>query len=273
LSLRGVDPTVSITIDNFVAYARNNGNNHHIITNAEWAYIQQLCKAQGYQPHGNTYFGHDSSYPSEIGEAAMCEGNTPYYIGRVLTGSGPLTWSHDGSPYGIWDLNGNVWEWCVGFRLKSGVMQIIANNDAAANSPDISSASAAWKSILGDGTLVDDGTSGELKYVLATADYGVSVPPSGGLFNGVAQTYQTTTDSVVSQVAVPAILKELGIVPHDAGDYGGDGFWYDLTGERVCWRGGPWYYGTQSGVFALVLSNTHSYAYYSVGSRPAFYRA
>ena len=38
-------------------------------------------------------------------------GTSGKLIDRVLTGSGPNTWSLTGHPLGVWDLNGNINEW------------------------------------------------------------------------------------------------------------------------------------------------------------------
>ena len=42
-----------------------------------------------------------------------------------------MGWSHDGTPFGIWDLNGNVWEWVGELRIVDGEIQVIPDNDAA----------------------------------------------------------------------------------------------------------------------------------------------
>lgn len=73
----------------------------------------------------------------------------------VQTGTGPLTWSHNGEPSGIWDLNGNVGEWVSGLRLVCGELQILPNNDGA----DICNSQAAnslmWRAIhAGTGALI-----------------------------------------------------------------------------------------------------------------------
>lgn len=44
-------------------------------------------------------------------------------------------------------MNGNVWEWCAGLRLVKGEVQVIADNNAAAPTCDMSASSAAWKAI------------------------------------------------------------------------------------------------------------------------------
>jgi len=276
LSLRGVDPANSQNFATFQTAGRNNGAGHHMMTNSEWAYLSLLCKSQGFQPRGNNYYGKDYAVPTEAGEVSyIYDSSGTKYNGRVLTGSGPLAWSHDGSPYGVWDLNGNVTEMVDGLQLKNGLIQIIENNNAA--SPD-TGINALYKSILDDeahiGTLASDGTAGELKFVTAAADYGITVPGSGASdgFKLISQTYQKTVEGVATQVAAPKLLKELCIIPHDSGDYGTDGFWYNLAAPCVCYRGGSFSYTSRAGVSYLSLSNTASDTSVSIGVRPAFYR-
>jgi hypothetical protein len=125
------------------------------MTNAEWAAIALLCKSRGFMPRGNNNYGQDTDVASEKGiPSYWYDSSGTKYIGRTLTGSGPLGWVSDGSPFGVADLNGNIYEWTPGLRLNNGEIQILPDNDAADNSKDLSATSVLWRAMLQDGTLV-----------------------------------------------------------------------------------------------------------------------
>ena len=165
--LRRRDPRAIVTFDQVLTACKQKGAGWHLMTNAEWALILNWCKANGFWPRGNNSYGRDYSRTAEQGEASYLSGTSP---GRVATGTGPLGWSHDGSPFGIFDLNGNVWEWVGGLRLMDGEIQILENNNAADNTKDQSAASEKWKAIMPDGSLVEPGTEGTLKYDATNVD-------------------------------------------------------------------------------------------------------
>ena len=48
--------------------------------------------------------------------------------GSTLTGSGPASWAHDGTPAGIHDLVGNVSEWVTGLKLINGRVWLAPDN-------------------------------------------------------------------------------------------------------------------------------------------------
>lgn len=282
LSIRGVDPTTSINFDDASAACRQKGAGWHLMTNAEWAAIALWCWAKGYMPRGNSSYSQSSDAPQERGQPTYIYNNLS---ARVATGSGPMAWSHDGSPFGIWDLNGNVWEWVAGCRLVAGEIQIMPNNDAA--TADLTAASTAWQAILQDGSLVAPGTAGTLKWdsELPQDDDGVAdnagkprlnttlTNPAPGTWGDT--TYQdynySTFDSplVAAGVTVPDLLKQLAIYPHATG-LAGDGFWTRNYGERLPIRGGDWGSGSSAGVFALALGGARSYSGGSLGFRAAF---
>lgn len=270
ISLRFKDPRAYVTFDQVLTASKQKGTGWHLLTNAEWALIALLAKANGFQPRGNTSYGKSSDKTSEWGDVSYTYSSGTN--GRTATGSGPVSWSHDGTDMGIYDLCGNVWEWVGGMRLNVGEIQILADNNAADNTKDQAVGSAEWKAILSDGSLVAPGTADTLKVDAETAT------PSGIKINKVITNATTDATSVnktfqtvaaEAGVTIPDIMKQLGLSPLDA-THGGDYMYARNNGERLPLRGGNWDYGSGAGVFALFLDYSRSNSSSSLGFRSAF---
>lgn len=272
LSLPNVDPSASINFDNFSTYARACGAGHHLMTNAEWSAVALQCYKNDTQPFGNTYYGRSSENPLLIGrrQDGLDPGNTAG-TARTLTGSGPVEWRHNRKPSGIADLAGNVLELSAGMRLINGEIQVIADNNAALHTIDMSATSAQWKAIDAvTGNLVTpDGngtTAGTVKFANSgTADYTINGASFGATRN-------LSTTKPVSAAAL-ARLKALCLYPvvEDTAKFNSDGLWKTIdTGERTPVRGGNWSDAAGAGVFALNLYYARSNAYMKIGARPAF---
>jgi hypothetical protein len=268
-SLPFKDPKVSLTFDQAKQYCENKGPGWHLMTNAEWAAIALWCKKNGTMPRGNNNYGCDHSAPHERGVETY-GGGDPYKTYRVATGSGPASWAHDGTNDGIFDLNGNVYEWVGGLRLVDGEIQIIPNNNAAGH-VDQSPTGTLWKAILPDGSLIDPGTAGTLKYDAETAT------PSGIRINTevVNSTGEEVSDktfetvAAVEGVTIPTLLQTLALAPIDS-QHGADRLYMRNTGERLPGRGGGWSSTSDAGVFCLFLNNSRSDSYFNRGFRSAF---
>ena len=268
LSLPGEDPANTYDFDTFNAIARANGQGWHCMTNVEWALLGHICYEQGFQPRGNNQHGRDTVVTTEMGvrsDGLPVTGSSQGTYGRTLTGSGPTGWRHDNSPFGISDLNGNVWEWAPGLRCLDGEINIIADNNGALNATDMALNSVDWKAIDGaTGALVAPGTVGAVKYAFSgTADYTLVLP------NGAGFADMTNPGSNPVGSAALSLLKAHGAFPIVNAGLGGI-FYTTLSDEQVARRGGGWNHTSTAGVFQLYL-NSRTHALPHGGARPATY--
>lgn len=275
---RGSAPSTGVNFDNSKIWCEAKGPGWHLMTNAEWAAIALWCRKNGFMPRGNNNYGKDHSAQWERGIVTYrYESGGTTYDGRVATGSGPVSWSHDGTPAGIWDLNGNITEWVGGYRTVDGEIQIIPDN-IAAKQIEQTAFSSRWKAILPDGSLVDPGAEGTLKWDYLTKPSG----SSGFQFRLVTTIVNRPDDdapygsnsfaalTAASGVTVPEILKALALFPADSGDHGGDYIYMRNRGERLGFRGGGWSYGASAGVFCLSGLFSRSFVASGIGFRSAY---
>lgn len=260
------DPRASLNFDQAVAYCRNKGKGWSLTPYSLWSAIALWCRKNGTMPRGNNNYGADHAYGHEKGVPTYYESGK---IARCATGSGPNTWNHNWMPDGIADLNGNVWEWCAGMRLMNGEIQIIPYANCMAADASMGASSTLWKAIAADGTLVEPGTAGTLKYNYVSGHIQLT---SGDITPEDAwrgDTYQNMT--LDSALTVPEIAKALLIYPDElGGDYGGDGHYMNNSGERLPFCGGDWFNTSDAGVFYVGLNNPRSYSYSNIGFRSAY---
>ncbi len=124
-------PKVSINYDNALALCRASGAGFDMMSNWDWSAVAMWCMANGFQPLGNSAYGRSHEKLWETGslvDPSLPLGAPDAFGKTTLTGSGPNTWRHDNSPFGIADLVGNIWEWNTGFKLVDGVAHIAPDN-------------------------------------------------------------------------------------------------------------------------------------------------
>lgn len=281
-SLPAEDPTVSQNFDWFASKTKANGTGWHEATVAEWAAVALWCHKRGCEPRGNNNYGKDaneSTYDAIPAPGVQDSGKTA----RVLTGTGPLPWSHNGQMDGIWDMNGNVWEWLLGLRLYKGELQIIADNNAADNSVSTAASSAAWKAIrASDGALITpDGngtTSGSIKLNVVSGKAVWDTTITDQKDEGRGCSFKDITAGSAVGDAAKLVLMALALMPDAAltgtgidTTYGGDYFWFNNGAEeRLPRRGGYWNDGGYAGLFSLYLNNPRSSSGWHIGGRSAF---
>ena len=268
-SLAGKDPRTSVNFDQALKYCRDKGKGWCLMPYSLWCAIALWCKKNNTMPRGNNDYGQDKSYPLEKGvpTGAKDQGKTS----RVLTGSGPDTWAHNWQPDGIFDLNGNVWEWCAGMRLKDGEIQIIPYSNVFDAEVSNGAESSAWKAISKTGTLVDPGTAEDLKWDWISNKLTLTTDAvSYKTDEGKGHSYKDM--GIKAELTAPEIAKALLLYPDEPGKdvYGGDYHWANVVGERLPVCGGSWGNGASAGVFSVNLGSLRSTADGTIGFRSAF---
>ena len=267
-SLPGEDPAASINFDNARIACESKGPGWHLMTNAEWAVIALWCKKNGFMPYGNNSYGKDSR-ETVIKAIPSMPLDASNRIQRVATGTGPIEWSHDKTLSGIWDLNGNVWEWMGGYRTVIGEIQILANNDAADLNNPQNETSVKWRAIMPDGSLVAPGTAGTLKWDYVSSRWTLATTITSSSETSRSSTFETI--AAASGITAPEILKALALFPADTTGYEGDLFYgNNAATECLACRGGQWAYAAVAGVFAFNSASARSYVGPSIGFRSAY---
>lgn len=260
-SLPMADPTANINFDEAVQVCRAKGKGWHLMTAVEWEYLLNESRQQDTLPHGNTDWGKDYYHEDETGERSGCG------FGRTLTGSGPVTWNHDHTVYGVSDMCGNVWEWLAGARIVDGVLEYIPNNNAALENCDLSRDSKAWQQIITDEVDKD--------VVRVNVEHGEITITDKAAGEDYTPDYDGTPikDLKVDLNRIPQVLRDLGIIPESRLDSEGKTYvYFDATeGEYLPFRGSSFYYTSNSGPSALDLSLVRSVSSVSIGFRSAFY--
>ena len=267
VSLYNMDPAWSVSLNGALtnvdttnsSQANPEGEHMHVMTLAEVAYLTLLCVRNGFQPRGNDSNGKSSQKPDEVGEPGGYDfGNGLMH--ETKTGSGPTSWYHDGTIFGIADMRGNLYNWISGAKLMNGKIYIFKDNNAAAEDRvkadfDITNVSTTgndndkYVSIMPDGTYCAAGAEGCLGYDYSgeKGDYKpghivTSLTPQTSDTEGYIATPLATLEADDS-VTIPDILRQLTL----AGDLSEkvQGYLYARTnGERALRVVGP--YGSGS---------------------------
>lgn len=222
------------------------GEGWHLMTAVERGFLAQFCYDNNTLPHGNTNYGKWHGNPEE-----KCK---TYDGRRMLTGTGPETWTHDHSIFGIEGLCGDIWEWFRGLRLMNGRLEIAPNNDAAMNI-DLSENSQKWIPVeVGEESVYMVAENGIIRFT--------TEEPEDENYDGCRW------EEVKFDFEIPEEMKNLGLFNGEPKAY----VFADTEGERLPICGGSWNDTSHAGVFSVYLSNARSHSSSYVGFRSAYYR-
>ncbi|KOG93857.1 hypothetical protein AL345_14665 [Aeromonas caviae] len=251
------DPRASLDHTAARAACAAKGAGWHLMTAHEWAAIALWCMANGYEPIGNTNWGRSHAKTWMVGDRAdnRAPGDAAG-TGRTQTGSMGSEATHTRTLGGIADLVGNVWEWQDGFLLQDGRFKLSSHNTQAEVDWAFADAFLDASTPTGGSAILSNAVNNRLGAIGDNANAGNSA--------NVEWRAMTKSGSYVSNQAMKRLLLEpAGALPQGR-------IYMRNFGERLPFRGGPWYGGSNAGLAALNLSNSRVSTLTDIGFRPAF---
>jgi hypothetical protein len=280
----------------------------HLCTAFEWASLALYSQMMGTMPNGNnanTNPPSDATWTAEKAKLDLaCNARDAGWYAN-LTGTGPASWNHNHQADGVSDLNGNMWEWCMGLHLRTadeggaaGMPLVLASlNVSLTGSPygastavglnSFTDANKAWtvNEFAGCQLMDSAGTRHAVDSNTATVlTLSSGLTPAAGVYEilraiatdivaGMASGNRILTlrnaDADLKAFALPATSDGTG-----AAKCGADVYYFDTADPgaapnaiRSALRGGCWRDGAYAGVFALALDSVPSYVYYFISFR------
>lgn len=260
--ISGALPRTNVDFDTAKALCVNKGPGWHLSANWEWMAIAYLGLAYGGQPRGDTNYGraHDATYETATGAAVTHAPGDSANQNPSLTGTGPATWSHDGTRFGVFDLVGGVWEWQDQIKMQDG--QIIHTID---NNPDLVESSWPTHECYLDSA---GATSGSVILNSMIENRLGTLGDNQNSGNSNFNTWRTTQKSVT--YIESELMRRIGVEPALGESLNGN-LYSRNYGERFPYRGGHWRLSAGAGLGALYLDYSRTNANSSFGFRPALF--
>ncbi len=247
VSRAGLAPYVNLNFDEFKTKASDLSGGfimldvyHDAFIN--WQILSIIAKG-GQQPRGNTEWGRANDMISEVGRRVDgMLSNERTGNGATLTGSGPNSWRHDGTAFGVSDWVGNVWEWVDGLKMVNGQFYLAQYS----GQPE-----AQW---VATGRYINSG------HVLSMT------PPPSPVSGDQTWGLLTKTGNYVAN----QLMQKLFIEPIECTKILNGRFYYSTDGEKLPFRRGAWSVAGVAGPAALALHRDRSLRDITIGGRLAF---
>lgn len=273
-SLGGVDPAASLDMDHARQYCEAKGEGWHLMTRMEWGLIQRVCEAAGFVPKGNDNYGRHDSESFYKAIPTYMSGDK---IGRVATGTGPLTWYHDNSPSGISGLTGNVWEWMGAVRSVYGEIQFLVNNNGADSAHSQSPTSTEWKAIsCVDGSFITPDGKGttansvKIDIVGGKLQWAKTITHKNADGDWPSCTFGSITCSADIGANAKLLLQALGMMPYSSSDLcAGHTCWFRNSDEERAFFSGCSWNNPSNGLGSFNGNNPRSNVDDDIGFRAA----